>query len=457
MSKTIAAIATASAPGGIGVVRISGPEAKKVADKVFYSKQNKKISEAAGYTAAYGYVLENDKPMYECIALVFNAPKSYTGEDVVEFSCYGGMYVIRSVLRIVLENGAVMAGPGEFTKRAFENGKISLTEAEAVMDIICANGENAAKAAISAHSGALYNKINNIKEGLLSVSSHLAAWADFPEEDIPEVEPIALCADLKAKLDEINQLISSYDSGRIIKDGVNTAIVGRPNVGKSTLMNLLCQSEASIVTDVAGTTRDVVTSQVMFGDILLCLSDTAGIHYSDDKVEKIGIERAQKALETSELILCVLDSTKPLELDDIDLLKYCSGKKAVAIINKSDVSEQDIDEMSVTVSQYIDDVVVISAKNNMGIDKLYEVVKRILSLTNFDPSVAMIYNERQLNCAKRAANYLAESLELLSLGHTLDVISVCLESTLEALMELTGEKVTDSVSDSIFHNFCVGK
>lgn len=457
MSQTIAAIATASAPGGIGVVRISGHDAKKIADKVFKSKSGKKLTEAAGYTAAFGHILEQNVPTYECVALVFNSPKSYTGEDVVEFSCYGGMYVIRAVLRIVLENGARMAEAGEFTRRAFENGKIGLTEAEAIMDIIGASGENAAKAAITAHSGALYNEINGIKDEIVSVSSHLAAWADFPEEDIPEVEPEVLSNQLQVQRERIKKLIQSFDSGKLVRDGVNTAIVGKPNVGKSTLMNLLCGSDTSIVTDISGTTRDVVTSRVMFKDICLTLSDTAGIHTAGDEVERIGVARAKKVMETAELILVMIDSSRELDKDDIELLEYCKGKRAIAVINKSDVDADNAKEVENIVNRYLQKTVIISAKANEGIDELYATIKDVLSLDQFDPSQAMLSNERQLDCAKRAEKSLAEGIESLSLGYTLDAVSVCLQWTMEALMELTGEKVTQEVSDGIFHNFCVGK
>ncbi|MBR2152305.1 MAG: tRNA uridine-5-carboxymethylaminomethyl(34) synthesis GTPase MnmE [Clostridia bacterium] len=457
MAQTIAAIATASAPGGIGVVRISGDDAKKIADKVFKSKSGKKLTDVAGYTAAFGHILEQNVPTYECVALVFNSPKSYTGEDVVEFSCYGGMYVIRAVLRIVLENGARMAEPGEFTRRAFENGKIGLTEAEAIMDIIGANGENAAKAAITAHSGALFNEINSIKDEIISVSSHLAAWADFPEEDIPEVEPTVLAEQLNAQRERIQKLIKSFDSGKLVRDGVNTAIVGKPNVGKSTLMNVLCGADTSIVTDISGTTRDVVTSRVMFKDICLTLSDTAGIHTAGDEVEKIGVERAKKVMQSCELILVMIDSSRDIDADDTELLEYCKDKQAVAIINKSDVDANKAKEVEDTVKQYVEKSVIISAKTNDGIDELYNAVKDVLSLSQFDPSQAMISNERQLDCAKRAEKSLTEGIESLSLGYTLDAVSVCLQWTMEALMELTGEKVTQEVSDGIFHNFCVGK
>ena len=457
MAQTIAAIATASAPGGIGVVRISGENAKAVADKVFKSKSNKKIAGAAGYTALFGHILEQDIPTYECVALVFNSPKSYTGEDVVEFSCYGGMFVIRSVLRIVLENGARMAETGEFTCRAFENGKIGLTEAEAIMDIIGASGENAAKAAITAHSGALFKEINSIKDEIVSVSSHLAAWADFPEEDIPEVEPLALSNQLEVQREKINKLIKSFDSGKLIRDGVETAIVGKPNVGKSTLMNALCGADTSIVTDISGTTRDVVTSRVMFRDICLSLSDTAGIHEAGDAVEKIGVERAKKVMQSSELILVLIDSSREIDKDDMELLEYCKDKRAVAVINKSDVDENKAKDIEDIVKEYVKNTVVISAKAGNGIDDLYNAVKDVLALNEFDPSQAMISNERQLDCAKRAEKSLTEGIESLSLGYTLDAVSVCLQWTLEALMELTGEKVTEEVSDGIFHNFCVGK
>lgn len=451
---TVAAISTAASAGGIGIVRISGPSARAAADRIFKSKSGKKIADTPGYHALYGHVYDGKDPVDEVIALVFAAPKSYTGEDVVELSAHGGRVVLKKILRLCCENGARLAEPGEFTKRAFLNGKMDLTEAEGVMDIIGAKSEDAAKAALFARDGALSKELSAIKEEILSLSAWLSAWADFPEEDIPEVENEALLSRISLAKGRLQKLVDTFDRGQIVKSGVDTVIAGRTNAGKSTLMNLLCGRESSIVTEIEGTTRDVITEEVALGDIILKISDTAGLRETSDPVEKFGIDRARKRAGQAQLVLAVFDRSKELSPEDRELCELCVGRPAVAVINKTDL-EGRLDEGF--IREKFSHVVGISAKEGEGLELLSREVEKLFSLQSFDPTAAMISNERQLECALRALKSLEQSECAVKSGITLDAVSVCLDDSLAALMELTGERVTEQVSNRVFHNFCVGK
>ena len=319
-SSTVAAISTAQGEGGIGVIRISGDEAVKIADKVFKCVGNKCLADLKGYTASFGYVYNGEEKLDEAVALVFKAPHSYTGEDVVEISCHGGLFITKEVLRTVLEAGASPAQAGEFTKRAFLNGKIDLAEAESVMDIIGAKSRSAVRTALVTKDGALSRKINTIKDDLINKAAHLSAWADYPEEDIPEITEDNLENSLNNAEKELTDLLSTYDMGQIVKEGIDTVIAGRPNVGKSTLMNLLTGSDKSIVTEIPGTTRDIIEETVVLGNVILRLSDTAGLRETDNRVEQIGVEKAKKRLENCGLVLAVFDSSATLNNDDYELI-----------------------------------------------------------------------------------------------------------------------------------------
>lgn len=452
--STIAAISTGMAAGGIGIVRISGENAIKIADSIFSSVSGRKIADISGYCALYGKAVDGEAVLDTAVALLFRAPKSYTGEDVVEISCHGGLYITKRVLRAALSAGAVPAEPGEFTKRAFLNGKMDLTGAESVMNLISAQGEEAEKIALGILEGGLFKEIKKISDKLLYDMALLSAWVDYPYEEIDELSNENLGGDIRNSIESLEKLINNYDTGRIIIEGVDTAIVGRPNVGKSTLMNLLSGTERSIVTEIAGTTRDIVEDTVTLGGIVLHLSDTAGVRETDDAVESIGVERAVKRLENAQLVLAVFDASRPLSDDDRRLIALCKNKNAIGIINKTDLVENYLtDELKENFRK----LVFISAKTGDGKYRLEQAVTELLGTGNFDTSAATLINERQLECCKNALKALNEAEEALNIGLTMDAVTVCLDSAVESLLVLTGEKATDSVVNEIFTHFCVGK
>lgn len=454
MDTTIAAICTAQGEGGIGVIRISGDDSLRIADKVFKNINNKKVADMKGYTAAFGKVCNNGEEIDEAVVLVYRAPHSYTGENVVEISCHGGIFITKQVLRAVLDNGAVPAQAGEFTKRAFLNGKIDLTEAESVIDIISAKSRSAARAALCVKDGALRRKIDKIKEDLLSQAAHLSAWADYPEEDIAEVSDDELFKTFNNAIKILQGLLDTYDSGQAVKQGIDTVIAGRPNVGKSTLMNLLTGCEKSIVTDIPGTTRDVVEDTVVLGDVILRLSDTAGLRDTEDRVEQIGVDRAKKRLEQCGLLLAVFDNNQILNDDDYELIKNAKNAITIAIINKIDL-EQKLD--TDFINDNFENVVYISAKSGECREKLTKAVEKIAGTANLNPSEGILSNERQRLAVANALSSVVEAKSALDAGLTYDAVTVSLEDAISNLLELTGESTSDEVIDRVFHNFCVGK
>lgn len=450
--KTIAAISTPSGEGAIGVIRISGKDAVTVADRVFFPFSGKPLSSLNGYRAAYGEIKSGENLLDNAVALVFKAPKSYTGEDVVEISVHGGALMLRSVLRLILENGAQPAERGEFTKRAFLNGKLDLAKAESIMGLISAENEASLKMSRAALGGKISKKIAEIESDLVTAAASIAAYSDYPDEDIEGLNPENFGRMLRNAEKELRIMLETYDAGKILREGINTVIIGKPNVGKSTLMNLLSGEERSIVTDVAGTTRDIVEETVVLGDITLRLADTAGIHETDDKVENIGVRLAENRIDTASLILAVFDSTMPLDSDDLRILDSIKNKNAIIIINKTDlrgeISAEDFKGFK---------TVEISAKSGKGYEELSLAVKEISGTANLNPDSAVLLNERQRNCAFNALESVKETLRTLECGHTMDAVGVCLDDALSALFELTGKRATNEVADEIFRKFCVGK
>lgn len=452
---TIAAISTPNAVGGISVIRISGEKSIGVAEKVFRSTSGKKISEMHGYTCAHGAVVDGeDTHVDEVILSVFKAPKSYTGEDVVEISCHGGVYITRKILRLVFENGAKPAEAGEFTKRAFLNGKLSLTQAEAIIDLISAGGKSELKYAVALKDGAIFRRIDKIKRRIISVLGDLAAWADFPEDDIPEIDPENLLKTLKGIYESLVETNKTYDYGRIIREGINTVIAGKPNVGKSTLMNCLSGFERSIVTEVAGTTRDIIEETVQLGEIKLRLSDTAGIRKTDDIVEGIGVNLAFKRIDEADLVLALFDNSSEIVGEDLRLIEKLSNRKSIAVINK-------IDEKSALDRNLINEkfkyIVEISAKNNEGIEGLINAVSEMFHHEDIEVEKGIIANERQKNCITKAEELVLDSINALEQGELLDAITIILDEAAGYLLELTGERVSETVLNEVFSRFCIGK
>ena len=455
MSQTIAAISTPAGSGGIAVIRISGEDARKVADRVFHAANDKKIADLAGYTALYGHIIKNGEQLDEAVALCFANPHSYTGEDVVELSVHGGAYIAKAVLRTVLDSGARIAENGEFTKRAYENGKLDLTEAEAVMALISAKGENARRAAMDAKNGKISQKIAEIRDFLIHCASDIAAYTDYPDEDLDNLEPSVFCENLQKTGQKLQKLLDNYDSGKLLREGIDTAIVGSVNVGKSTLMNLLSGENRVIVTDIPGTTRDIVEETVTISDLTLKLSDTAGIRETSDRAEAIGVEKAALKMQTAQLVLAVFDSSREVTQADIDLLEKCKSRPVIVLMNKTDLL--DSPKTPEKIADFGYPAINISAHSSDSIPLLHDEIMQVCSLNALTSDEPMLQTERQRTHASAALESVNEALAALNSGYTLDAVGVCLDGALNELLALTGERTTTAVADDLFRRFCVGK
>lgn len=452
--STIAAIATPNAAGGIGIIRISGEDALNVTQKCFKAYSGKKVTDMEGYRASYGQIFDGDSPVDEAVIIVYRAPKSYTGENVCEICCHGGLYIMQKVLRLIFTLGASPAQPGEFTKRAYLNGKMDLTQAESVMSIISATGEAALNAARNTLKGNVSKKIGDICSSLITSAAGLAAWSDYPDEDIPAVENNELKKTLVNAADELQRLLDRYDSGKAVTEGVNTVICGKPNVGKSTLMNVLSGCERSIVTSVAGTTRDIVEETVRVGDILLRLADTAGIHDTTDEVESIGVNMAKDRIDSSDLILAVFDVSRPLDDEDISLLELCRNKRCLAIVNKTDLEACFTKE---DIQKYISHTITLSAKKEEGTEDLRTALEEILGTQGLDFSQEILSAGRQYECARKAKECIDEAIFAMDSGLTIDAVNVSIDCAIEQLLTLTGKKASEEIVNEVFTKFCVGK
>ncbi len=455
--NAVCAISTPIAQGALSVIRISGEDAIETASRVFFRADGKEVSSMAGYTCAYGHIKDKSGAVIDdAVLTVFRAPRSYTGENTAEISCHGGIYITKKILRLCCENGARPAQRGEFTKLAFLNGKLSLTQAEAVMETISAQGELSLRSANLTRQGALFEKINAVRQRLITLLGSLAAWADYPEEDIPEVTPQAISLTLNNALETSQKLLNAYDNGLALKNGVPAVIAGKPNVGKSTLMNLLLGFERAIVTDIAGTTRDIIEETVRLGDITLRLSDTAGLRTSDEEVERIGILLAEKRIEESALIIAVFDGSAPPDEDDLKLIERLRGSdaKIISLINKTDIADQSFCEQYRRLA--VGRIIEISAKTGDGRDALERAAAELFGAVGDDDS-AIFVNERQKDRLECSAKYLKKAIAALNAGMTADAVTIDITQAADALSELIGERVTESVVDEVFSKFCVGK
>lgn len=453
MEKAIAAISTPAAAGGIAMVRISGASAISVASAVFSARNRaKNPMNMEGYTAALGDFSADGEIFGEGICLVYRAPKSYTGEDVAELFCHGGIFIARKLLDAVLAAGAAPAGPGEFTRRAFENGKLNLSEAEAVMAAIAAEGEVVLRQASEAGRGRIKQEADGIKAICVSAAAEITAFLEYPEEDIPL--PKTVRESIALAKERCGTLISSFERGAVYREGVRTVILGRPNAGKSSLMNALCGSRRSIVTPAEGTTRDVIEETVKLGDMILRLYDTAGIRRAVGAAEEIGVELALERLEEAALVIAVFDGSEPLCGEDFEVIRLCGGRRTICLLNKGDLP---LVTKAAELEKYFDEVHIISAEKDAAgaVDRVTGAVQKMLC--GGTPDGQVLFTARQRDCVARAATALENALCDIDAGMTLDAVAVTLQAAAEAIASLTGENVPDEIVDEVFSRFCIGK
>lgn len=452
---TIAAISTPRGEGGIGIVRISGNNALDILEKIFKPKSGKAIKGLRNYSINYGHIFDGETLVDEVLVSIMKAPNTYTREDIVEINCHGGFVITEKVLEVVLKNGARIAEIGEFTRRAFLNGRIDLTQAEAVIDLIHGKTEKSVSLSLNQLRGDLKEQIEHLKKLLLDVAAHINVVLDYPEEGIDDPLPEHLVENLQEVLDTTDRLIRSYDKGKMIKEGIKTAIVGKPNVGKSSILNSVLKEERAIVTHVAGTTRDIIEEVVNLKGIPLVLVDTAGIRKTDDLVENIGVEKSKKLIESADLILFVVDGSRPLDEEDMKIHEAIKAEKVIGILNKIDIKE-DIDLSPLTkISKWLE----ISAIKNQGIDEMEEEIYRHIIDENIEDSSQKITitNVRHKSALEKTKQSIENIFETIESGLPMDLMAVDIKGALDSLSEVTGEISSEDLLDHIFSNFCVGK
>lgn len=456
-TDTIAAIATAMSNSGIGIVRISGDEALDVADRIFRPKKgSRKVSDMETHTIHYGYVTDGDEVIDEVMLLIMKAPRSYTCEDTIEIDCHGGVLVMKKILETVLKYGARPAEPGEFTKRAFLNGRIDLSQAESVIDVINAQNELALKSSVSQLQGAVLEKIKAIRAVVLHEIAFIESALDDPEHVSLEGYPEQLHEIMSDAHSKVKKLLDSSDNGKMLKEGINTAIVGKPNAGKSSLLNILVGEERAIVTEIAGTTRDILQEQIQIGGIGLNVIDTAGIRNTEDIVEKIGVNKSREYIEKADLIIYVVDSSTELDENDQEIIEAIRNKKAIVLLNKSDLDAKT--DASVLQTQLSKPILSISAKNNTGIHELETLIEEMFfsGKLSFNDEV-YITNVRQKNALAEAQNSLKMVLQSIADGMPEDFFTIDMMNAYEALGTIIGESVGEDLVNEIFSKFCMGK
>ena len=449
--ETIAAISTPPGVGGIGIIRISGDNALNVAKRIFKAKNK---SEIKPFTIRFGYVVdENQNALDQVLVSYFKSPKSYTGEDVIEINCHGGNVSTREILELVLKNGARLAEPGEFTKRAFLNGKLDLTQAEAVIELINSKSDKESKASYKQLEGLLGAKIKEIKQDIIDLLVDIEANIDYPEYDIEEVRRERIYNVLSANVAKLETLEKSFESGKILRDGVSTVIIGKPNVGKSSLLNRLVKEDRAIVTEIAGTTRDTIEEYITIRGIPLKLVDTAGIHETDDIVESIGVNKSKKAIDESELVLLMLDATRELSKEDEELLEATKNKNRIILINKIDADKKINKDMFKN-----DKIIEMSTKTLTGIEELEETIEEMFNISELNmENEIVITNVRHKNLIHKAAEEIKNAIISIKNGLPIDMLSIDLQEALQNLGEITGESISEEVVKGIFAKFCVGK
>lgn len=457
MSTTIAAIGTALSNSGISIIRISGNNSLNIVNKIFKSSAKLEPNHII-----YGKILDNGEVLDNVLVSYFKAPHSYTGEDVCEINCHGGNQVTKEILELVLESGATLAEPGEFSKRAFLNGKMDLSQAEAVINLINAKTKTESRIAAKNMEGDLSKKIRELREELVELMAQIEVSVDYPEYDYEEVEPTSIISLLDKKISQIQHILDTYEHGKYIKNGVNVAILGKPNVGKSSLLNNLAHYEKAIVTNIPGTTRDIVEETINLGNIVLNISDTAGIRDTEDIIEKIGVEKSLKILEEMDLVLYIINGEEGITKQDFEILSKIQNKglKYITVINKSDIASKDdikaiMDELE---KNNINKPVLISVKDNVGIDELKEKIVNLFDSTDLDYSHELIItSERHKDLLKKAVNYLEDAKKEIALGQPIDIVSIYVKKSTKTLGEIIGADVTQDIIAKIFEKFCLGK
>jgi len=454
-SKTIVSISTATGSAGIRIVRLSGKDTFKISEKIFAPKnKNKKIR---GYTMKYGNIVFNNEIIDEVLVSYFVSPKSYTREDMCEINTHGGMVVEKKILEACLKSGACLAEPGEFTKRAFLNGRIDLSQAEAIMDLISSKSDKEAKESINQLEGALSKKINKIEQELLDTITAIEVTIDYPEYDIEEVENRNALEESENILKDIKKLENSFEQGKILKEGIKTVILGRPNAGKSSLLNSILNEDRAIVSSIEGTTRDTIEEFYNVNGITLKLIDTAGIRETENEIEKIGVNKAKKLANEADLIIALFDISDKLNDEDFEILDLIKDKNAILVLNKIDINDKN-EQMENELKKFNKAIIKISAKNNTGVDKLYSEIEKMFNLDQIElNNDVVITNERHKNKIRMAREDLEKAIDSMEKNMPVDMSSIYLKKCLEDLGEITGKNVSEDIINEIFKNFCLGK
>ena len=453
--ETIVAISTAPGNSGIGIVRLSGEKCVDIIGKIFIPKNDGLIK---GYSIKYGNIIDdNNEIIDEVLVSYFISPKSYTGENMCEINSHGNNIILKQILDLCLKNGAKLAEPGEFTKRAFFNGRIDLSQAESVIDLINSKSEKEKKSAINQLEGYLSKEINKIKARILDVMADIEASIDYPEYDIEERTSAMILDESNNIKNMLENLENSFNTGKILRDGVNVAIVGSPNAGKSSLLNAMLKEDRAIVTDIEGTTRDTIEEYITIEGILFKIIDTAGIRNSKDKIEQIGIDKSKKALRDADIVIAVLDSTKELSDEDHEILKNIRNKCAIILLNKSDLKNNILKDNKI-VTDTKKEIIEISALNNEGIDCLYKKMASIFKIEDINTeNTSIITNLRHKEAITSAKNNILKVSDTIKEGMPIDITAIYFKQAIEELNKITGENVTEDIINEIFSKFCLGK